>query len=132
MNSDYGVMAAAYGALTQEMKDRLPVFHYVPVGVKPPYAVLELTEIKAGNGLPSPHFQTRGTIKIRVWSAYEGSAELADWLGRLRVFFTAKKLDLDPGIAWFEVREARWVQQQASAKNPWREGCMELAFVLKR
>ena len=132
MTSDYGVMAGAYGILATEMGDRLPVFHYVPVGVRPPYAVLELGEIGVGNGLPSPHFQTRGTLKIRVWSAYEGTSELGDFLAQLSSFFSGRRVNLALGVAWFEVREAQWVHQQATAKNPWREGRLELEFVLKR
>ena len=128
MSSDYGVMGAVYRALSQEMGDRVKVFHYVPSNVMPPYVVLDLNVIGRGNGLPSPHFQTRGDLTLRVWSAYEGTAELSEILEQLSLFFDGKKLALKSGNVWFEVKKIEWLGQQSSAKNPWREGRIELTF----
>ena len=131
MKSDYGVMGAVYQALSGR-EGTLKIFHYVPQGVMPPYAVLELMALERGNSLPPPHFQTRGEMTVRVWSAYEGLAEVAEIVGALSIFFDGKKLDLPEGPAWFDVTERRFSAQQSSAKNPWREGSVTLRFVVRR
>jgi hypothetical protein len=132
MRSDYGVIGGAYRALVAEMGEKVKVFHYVPQGVMPPYVVLELGCLGRGNGLPSPHFQTRGELTVRVWSAYEGTTELDSLLGKVAFFFEKNQIKLELGKVWFEVKEMRWMAQQAHAKNPWREGRLELAFVLRQ
>lgn len=128
MSSDYGVMGAVYRALSQEMDPEVKVFHYVPPEVVPPYIVLELQAMGRGNGLPFPHFQTRGEITLRVWSSYEGMAELSGILERLSHFFEGKKVELPQGNSWFEVKKIQWTGQQSSSKNRWREGRLELTF----
>jgi hypothetical protein len=128
MKSDFGLIGAVYQALSEERE--LPVFHYVPQGVVPPYAVLELKEIGQGNGLPAPHFRTRGMLAVRVWSAYEGAAPLSENLAKLATFFEGQRVALEEGSAHFSVHKTALDGQQASAKKPWRTGEILLHFFI--
>lgn len=132
MSVDHGVIKAVYQTLCRNMADRLKIFHYVPQGVMPPYAVMELVSLSQGNGLPSPHFQARGEMTLRAWSSYEGTLELVPVLDNLAEVFNGKKIFLDPGQAWFEVKGVHLLGQQGTTKNPWREGRVNLEFVIQQ
>ena len=130
MKGDHGVVGAMHGAWGEVMGTRLPLYHYVPYGVLPPYGVLTLTHMGVGNGLPSPHFKTRGTFTIKIWSAYEGMAEISDLVGQASAFWEGRKIELGTGFLWCEVKGTTFEGQQAGAKKLWREGCVEGVFIL--
>ncbi|MDC0349158.1 hypothetical protein OAN21_01980 [Alphaproteobacteria bacterium] len=128
MRSDFGLIGAVYQALSEERE--MPVFHYVPHGAVPPYIVLDLKEIGQGNGLPAPHFRTRGVLAVRVWSAYEGAGPLSESLEKLVSFFERKRVALEEGSAHFSVQKSTLDGQQSSAKKPWRTGEILLHFFI--
>ena len=132
MTSDHGLIKAVFQALSAERGPVAKVFYTVPPAEKPPYVVVELSALTVGNGLPSPHFQARGTLILRVWSACEGMGELSILLGKVSQFFKDKRLPLLPGEVWFEVVSVHNAVPSKEHKHPWREGKVELQFWLQK
>jgi len=126
MKSDFGLIGAVYQALSEE--GELPVFHYIPQGTVPPYAALDLKEIGQGNGIPAPHFRTRGTLAVRVWSAYEGAAPLSESLAKLASFFEGKRVTLEEGSAHFSVYKRCLMGSKLVLKNHGERGRFSFIF----
>lgn len=131
MTHDHGLMAALYPALSAHLGNTLPLFQHVPAGVVPPYVVMEVESVEAGNGLPSPHFCTRGRLMLRVWSAYEGRLEISKHLKMLEAFFQGKEVALNPGNVWFEAVKIAYGAPSGKTQQGWHQGHVTVAFVLR-
>lgn len=106
----------------------VPLFLFVPRDTVPPYGVMQMGTVHAGNGLPAPLFYTEGQVQLDVWSAYEGTHRLRELLNALQQRAPKTYIPCSAGYLWIKALQPEIKTQLPDGRHQWRQGTLNISF----